>query len=145
MDKYIIINKETNQIVCKAKNGRHYRQSIGHIGDGLVVCTTTKGRAEKERDYLNQEYNKGWEIQKVEPIVFKDNREDVEKRMEEYEDEIKNAQKQAVKEVIEKINEKICTFILGHKSQEFIDGYTEAIAEVCGRLDEIAKELGVEL
>ena len=107
MDKYIIINKETNQIVCKAKNGRHYRQSIGYIGDGLVICTTTKGRAEKERDYLNQEYNKGWKIEKVEPIVFKDNREDIEKRMEEYENEIKNAQKQAVKEFAERLKERM--------------------------------------
>lgn len=53
--------------------------------------------------------------------------------------------KQAAKEVIEKINEKLCTFLLGHRSQAFIDGYTEAIAEVLGRLDEIAKEFGVEV
>lgn len=67
MDKYIVINKESNQIICKAKNGsRHYRQSIGYISDGLVTLETTKGRAERERDYLNQGYNKGWEIQKVE-------------------------------------------------------------------------------
>jgi len=51
----------------------------------------------------------------------------------------KQIEKQAVKEVLEKINEKLCTFKLENKSKEFTDGYTEAIAEVCGRLDEIAK------
>lgn len=53
------------------------------------------------------------------------------------------SRKQAVRELIEKINEKLCTFKLVNKNQEFVDGYTEAIAEVCGRLDEIAKEFGV--
>lgn len=75
MDKYIIVNRDSNQIVCKGKNSsRHYRQSIGYVSKDCVVLQTTKGRAEKERDYLNQEYNKGWEIEKVEPIAFKDNR-----------------------------------------------------------------------
>lgn len=72
MDRYIIINKETNQIVCKANNGRHYRQSIGYISTGLKVVQTTKGRAEKERDYLNQEYDSGWEIEKVECVGLND-------------------------------------------------------------------------
>lgn len=72
MDRYIIINKETNQIVCKANNGRHYRQSLGYIGIGLKVVQTTKGRAEKERDYLNQEYDSGWEIEKVEYVSLND-------------------------------------------------------------------------
>lgn len=66
MDKYIIVNRDSNQIVCKGKNSsRHYRQSIGYVSKDCVVLQTTKGRAEKERDYLNQEYNKGWEIEKV--------------------------------------------------------------------------------
>ena len=92
MDKYIIINRESNQIVCKAKNsGRHYRQSLNTISNGLVIVQTTKGRAEKERDYLNQEYNTGWEIEKVEPFVLKDNKEAVANRMEAYEKEIQEA------------------------------------------------------
>lgn len=72
MDRYIIINRETNQIVCKAKTGRHYRQSMGYISAGLKVVQTTKGRAEKERDYLNQEYDSGWEVEKVEYVSLSD-------------------------------------------------------------------------
>ncbi len=66
MKKYVIVNKEWNSIACKVKNGgRHYRQPIDDIGKGLVVVETTKGRAERERDYLNANYNKGWEIKEV--------------------------------------------------------------------------------
>lgn len=72
MDRYIIINIETNQIVCKAKNGRHYRQSMGYINPDLKIVQTTKGRAEKERDYLNQEYDTGWEIEKIEYVSLND-------------------------------------------------------------------------
>lgn len=55
------------------------------------------------------------------------------------------AHRKTIKEVFEKINERLCIFKLGNKSQEYEDGYTEAIDEVCGRLDELAKEMGVEL
>ena len=66
MKKYVIVNKEWDSIVCKVKNGgRHYRQHIGDIEKGLVVIKTTKGRAERERDYLNTYYQNGWEIQEV--------------------------------------------------------------------------------
>lgn len=66
MKKYVIVNKEWNSIVCKVKNGgRHYRQPIDDIEKGLVVVKTTKGRAERERDYLNTHYQCGWEIQEV--------------------------------------------------------------------------------
>lgn len=67
MEKYEIVNPKKNQIACKAKyGGRHYRQSIGFIQNGLIPVRTTKGRAESERDYLNEEYYEGWEIRKVE-------------------------------------------------------------------------------
>ena len=67
MEKYEIVNQKENQIVCKAKyGGRHYRQSIVFIQNGLIPVRTTKGRAERERDYLNEEYYEGWEIRKVE-------------------------------------------------------------------------------
>lgn len=86
MDKYIIVNKGNNSILCKDKySSRRYRQAIGNIDKHLVVIRTTKGRAEQEREYLNKNYNKGWEIEKVEPIIFKDSAEDIEKRLEEYE------------------------------------------------------------
>lgn len=105
MDKYIIVNRDSHQIVCKGKNSsRHYRQFIGDISKYFVVLQTTKGRAEKERDYLNQEYNKGWEIEKVEPMVFKDNREENEKRMQEYEEEIEQAKQETVREVLAKVD-----------------------------------------
>ena len=70
MDKYIIINKEYDSILCKDKYGsRRYRQGRDNIDKNLVIIQTTKGRAERERDYLNENYNKGWEIQKVEPSL----------------------------------------------------------------------------
>ena len=72
MKKYVIVNKEWNSIMCKVKNGgRHYRQHIGDIEKGLVVIKTTKGRAERERDYLNTYYQNGWEIQEVDDAKCK--------------------------------------------------------------------------
>ena len=63
MEKYNIVNKARNQIVCKAKNNdRHYRQNKDAIEKGLSPVCTTKGRAEKEAAYLNREYYEGWEI-----------------------------------------------------------------------------------
>ena len=77
MDKYRIINKDFNSVICKPKNGgRHYRQFIDNIDKSLIVVQTTKGRAEAERDYLNKEYNQGWEIEKVLAItLFEDEEE----------------------------------------------------------------------
>ena len=77
MDKYIIVNEAYNAILCKDKySSRRYRQNRNNIDKHCVIVKTTKGRAEQERDYLNKNYNEGWEIQKVEPIVFYDNAED---------------------------------------------------------------------
>ena len=67
MKKYNIVNKATNQIICKAKNGgRHYRQSKDSIESGLVPVCTTKGRAEEEAEFLNEMYYGGWEVVEVE-------------------------------------------------------------------------------
>ena len=65
MKKFRIIHKETNRIICKC-NGRHYRQYAESIDKGLKIVETSKGRAERERDFLNKEYEQGWEIQEVE-------------------------------------------------------------------------------
>lgn len=66
MEKYRIINKEWNSIACRKRGGgRHYRRPINDIGKRLEVVETTVGRAERERDYLNENYQKGWEIDKV--------------------------------------------------------------------------------
>ena len=134
MDKYIIVNRDSNQIVCKGKNSsRHYRQSIGYVSKDCVVLQTTKGRAEKERDYLNQEYNKGWEIEKVEPIAFKDNREEIEKRMQEYEEEIEQA-KQETREILQVLKDNIVNRI----------GSKYAVIDLTD-IAQCAKELGIEL
>ena len=86
MDKYIIINETYNAILCKDKySSRRYRQDRNNIDKHCVIVKTTKGRAEQERDYLNKNYNEGWEIQKAKPIVFCDNAEDREKYFTEYE------------------------------------------------------------
>ena len=46
-------------------------------------------------------------------------------------------------EVIEKLN--VCTLKLENKSQEFTDGYTEAIAEVRNSLKELLKNVGIAI
>lgn len=49
------------------------------------------------------------------------------------------------KKFYDKLNENICIFELENKSQEYVDGYTQAIADICGRLDKTAVELGVNI
>ena len=49
------------------------------------------------------------------------------------------------KKFYDKFNENICTFKLENKSQEYADGYAQATADICGRLDETAMELGVNI
>ena len=71
MQKYQIVNERTGSVLCKPKKGkgislsRRYRQAIDGIDSDLEVIETTKGRAEEERDYLNEHYQKGWEIKAV--------------------------------------------------------------------------------
>ena len=50
-----------------------------------------------------------------------------------------------LEEVFEKINERLCTFTLENNSPDYLDGYTDAVAEVCDRLNELAKEMRVKL
>lgn len=66
MKKYRIINKKWDSILCKdPQTSRRYRQDPNNIDKHLKVIETTKGRAEAERDYLNENYNDGWEIEEV--------------------------------------------------------------------------------
>ena len=68
MVKYNIVNKETNQIICKPKSGlaRHYRRHISDNSDpALIPVCTTIGRAQREADFLNAEYYPGWIIEQV--------------------------------------------------------------------------------
>lgn len=55
------------------------------------------------------------------------------------------ARKETANEFYDKFNENICSFKLENKSQEFIDGYAQAITDICGRLDQVAKQFGVEV
>lgn len=52
--------------------------------------------------------------------------------------------KEIAEEFYDKVNENICVFQLKNKNQEFADGYAQAIADICGRLDQVAKQFGVE-
>ena len=66
MKKYTIENKEWNTIACRVKGGgRHYRQNKNHINKRLEIVKTTYGRAIKERDFLNENYDEGWEVYEV--------------------------------------------------------------------------------
>lgn len=53
--------------------------------------------------------------------------------------------KETAKEFYDKFNENICYFELENKSKDYKNGYTQAIADICGKLDETAIELGVDL
>ena len=53
--------------------------------------------------------------------------------------------KEIAEKFYDKVNENICVFQLENKNQEFTDGYVQAIADICGRLDQVAKQFGVEI
>ena len=53
--------------------------------------------------------------------------------------------KEIAEKFYDKVNENICVFQLENKNQEFTDGYAQAIADICGRLDQVAKQFGVEI
>lgn len=52
---------------------------------------------------------------------------------------------ETAKEVLEKIEEKICCFTIIRKSEEYDDGYGQALADVSGRIQQVKKEYGVEV
>lgn len=67
MKKYNIVNKATNQIICKRKNGgKYYRQNKDSIEQGLIPVCTTIGRAEEEKDFLERAYGGNWSVVEVE-------------------------------------------------------------------------------
>lgn len=71
MKRFEIIHKETGAIICRSKRrdvsySRHYRRADGDIGEDFEIVRTTKGRAEREAEWLNKNYYKGWEIRAVE-------------------------------------------------------------------------------
>lgn len=53
--------------------------------------------------------------------------------------------KEIAEKFYDKVNENICVFQLENKNQEFTDGYAQAIADICDRLDQVAKQFGVEI
>lgn len=62
-----------------------------------------------------------------------------------YAEELENPRKEIAKEFYDKVNENICVFKLENKNQEYVDGYTQAIADICGRLDQVAKDYDIEI
>ena len=68
-----------------------------------------------------------------------------EKRIKELKRQILQARKEIAEKFYDKVNENICVFQLENKNQEFTDGYAQAIADICGRLDQVAKQFGVEI
>lgn len=68
MQKYCIVNEQADMVICKIKGyryGLHYRTHKDCVDDGFEVVKTTKNKAERERDYLNQGCQKGWEVKPV--------------------------------------------------------------------------------
>ena len=119
MDKYIIINKTYNAILCKDKySSRRYRQDRNNIDKHCVIVKTTKGRAEQERDYLNKNYNEGWEIQKIEP-----------------EEEVKRIEKETAEKIFKMLISEL-------ESNKFLYG-KRIIMEV--DVENLAKQFGVEV
>lgn len=120
MDKYIIINETYNAILCKDKySSRRYRQDRNNIDKHCVIVKTTKGRAEQERDYLNKNYNEGWEIQKVEP-----------------EEEVKRIEKETAEKILNSLLFEV----------KALDDY-ESVGkfDILVWLEELAKQFGAEV
>ena len=120
MDKYIIINKTYNAILCKDKySSRRYRQDRNNIDKHCVIVKTTKGRAEQERDYLNKNYNEGWEIQKIEP-----------------EEEVKRIEKETAEKILNSLLFEV----------KALDDY-ESVGkfDILGWLEELAKQYSVKV
>lgn len=58
---------------------------------------------------------------------------------------IPQERKKAAREFYDKFNKNICYFELKNKSTEYKEGYIQAVADICGKLDKTAIELGVDL
>ena len=134
MDKYIIINETNNAILCKDKHSsRRYRQDQNNIDKHCVIVKTTKGRAEQERDYLNKNYNEGWEIQKIEP-----------------EEEVKRIEKETVEKIFNDIfalinNAKDKSSKIFGNSSDYGKGYKNSVSHFNEHILELAKQYGVEV
>ena len=62
------------------------------------------------------------------------------------ENSIKQARKEMATTFYDKFNENISCFELDKNvSEDYKEGYVQALADICGRLDETAVELGVDL
>ena len=124
MDKYIIINETYNAILCKDKySSRRYRQDRNNIDKHCVIVKTTKGRAEQERDYLNKNYNEGWEIQKVEP-----------------EEEVKRIEKETAEKILNEI-----LFVESVEGWEENEQLVKFGNKIVDKIEELAKKYGVEV
>ena len=124
MDKYIIINETYNAILCKDKHSsRRYRQDRNNIDKHCVIVKTTKGRAEQERDYLNKNYNEGWEIQKVEP-----------------EEEVKRIEKETAEKILNEI-----LFVESVEGWEEDEQLVKFGNKIVDKIEELAKKYGVEV
>ena len=124
MDKYIIINETYNTILCKDKySSRRYRQDQNNIDKHCVIVKTTKGRAEQERDYLNKNYNEGWEIQKVEP-----------------EEEVKRIEKETAEKILNEI-----LFVESVEGWEENEQLVKFGNKIVDKIEELAKKYGVEV
>lgn len=134
MDKYIIINETNNAILCKDKySSRRYRQDQNNIDKHCVIVKTTKGRAEQEKDYLNKNYNEGWEIQRVEP-----------------EEEVKRIEKETVEKIFNDIfalinNAKDKSSKIFGNSSDYGKGYKNSVSHFNEHILELAKQYGVEV
>ena len=84
--------------------------------------------------------NKGWVKQSKDSVVLS---ADEFANLKKY--AYKKGSKEAAKEFYDKFNENICCFKLENKSEDYKNGYTQAIADICGKLDKTAIELGVDL
>lgn len=53
--------------------------------------------------------------------------------------------KKTAKEIFEKIQERICVFTTEGKSDDYNDGYCQAIADIDERIQQVAKEYDIEM
>ena len=53
--------------------------------------------------------------------------------------------KQVAKEIFETIEEKLCVFTTEGKSEEYNDGYCQALSDIDERIQEVGKQYGVKV
>ena len=131
--------KEGLCTTCKEFNGEQKCKDFISINSG-------KKKIIKSTNWLTKDLTKE-EIEKIKKKAIREaNAELRAKDIAEIHEKVKKqVHKEATETFYNKLLENLGTFKLENKSEDYKDGYAQAIADVCGKIDETAIELGVDL